>query len=83
MSIVIAQGSDNLEIDKEGFTNQNSNIAFSYNVGGDPDQTPPTVAYDLGLHSLSMSHKKDGRLIWVNSTLSTLFRSRFCYLILA
>ena len=33
---------------------------------GDPDQTPHSVASDLGLHSLSMSHKKDARHIWVN-----------------
>ena len=32
----------------------------------DPDQTPRSVASDLGLHCLSMSHKKDARLIWVN-----------------
>ena len=31
----------------------------------DPDQTPRTVASDLGLHCLPMSHKKDARLIWV------------------
>ena len=32
---------------------------------GDPDQTPRTVASDLGLHCSPMSHKKDARLIWV------------------
>ena len=26
---------------------------------GDPDQTPHSVASDLGLHYLPMSHKKD------------------------
>ena len=26
---------------------------------GDPDQTPHSVASDLGLHYLAMSHKKD------------------------
>ena len=31
---------------------------------GDPDQTPRSVACDLGLHGLPMSHKKDARLIW-------------------
>ena len=40
---------------------------------GDPDQTPHSVGSDLGLHCLSMSHKKDARFIgWVivNNTLS-------------
>ena len=32
---------------------------------GDPDQMPHSVASDLGLHSLPMSHKKDARIIWV------------------
>ena len=32
---------------------------------GDPDQTPHSVASDLGLHYLPMSHKKDARHIWV------------------
>ena len=31
----------------------------------DPDQTPHSVASDLGLHCLPMSHKKDARHIWV------------------
>ena len=30
-----------------------------------PDQTPHSAASDLGLHCLSMSHKKDVRLILV------------------
>ena len=35
---------------------------------GDSDQTPQSAASDLGLHCLSLPHKKDGRLtcIWVN-----------------
>ena len=32
---------------------------------GDPDQTPHSVASDLALHYLPMSHKKDARHIWV------------------
>ena len=36
---------------------------------GDPDQTPHSVASDLGLHYLSMSHKKDTRHIWVKMQL--------------
>ena len=32
---------------------------------GDPDQMPHSVASDLGLHFLPMSHKKDARNIWV------------------
>ena len=31
----------------------------------DPDQTPHSVASDLDLHFLPMSHKKDARHIWV------------------
>ena len=30
----------------------------------DPDQTPHSVASDLGLHCLPMSHKKDASHIW-------------------
>ena len=36
---------------------------------GDPDQTPNSVASDLGLHCLPMSHKKDARHIWVKMQL--------------
>ena len=39
---------------------------------GDPDETPHSVASDLGLHCLPMSHKKDARHIWVKMQL-------FCY----
>ena len=39
---------------------------------GDPDQTPHSLASDLGLHCLPMSHKKDARHIWVKMQL-------FCY----
>ena len=42
---------------------------------GDPDQTPHSVASDLGLHCLPMSHKKDVRHIWVKR------KQLFCYLI--
>ena len=35
-------------------------------TSGDPDQTPRTVASDLGLQQLPMSQKKDAGLIWVN-----------------
>ena len=31
----------------------------------DPDQTPRSVASDLGLHCLPLSQKWDARLIWV------------------
>ena len=34
---------------------------------GDPDLTPHSVASDLGLHCLPMSHKKDARHIWVKN----------------
>ena len=37
---------------------------------GDPDQTPQSVASDLGLHYLPMSHKKDARQIRVRNCLS-------------
>ena len=32
---------------------------------GDPDQTPHSVASDLGLRYLPLSHIKDTRHIWV------------------
>ena len=32
---------------------------------GDPGQTQHSVASDLGLYYLPMSHKKDFRYIWV------------------
>ena len=31
----------------------------------DPDQMPHSLASDLGLHYLPMSHKKDAKHIWV------------------
>ena len=34
---------------------------------GDPDQTPLSVASDLGLHYLPMPHKKNARHIWVKN----------------
>ena len=40
---------------------------------GDPDQTLHSVASDLGLHNLPMSHKKDARHIWVKMQLFCLF----------
>ena len=36
---------------------------------GDPDQTPHSVASDLGLHYLSMFHRKDARHIWVKNAI--------------
>ena len=36
---------------------------------GDPDQTPQSVASDLGLHYLPMSNKKDARHIWIRMQL--------------
>ena len=36
---------------------------------GDPDQTPRSVASDLGLPYLPMSHIKDARHIWVKMQL--------------
>ena len=41
---------------------------------GDPDQTPHSVASDLGLRYLPMSHIKDARHIWVKNAI-------FAYLI--
>ena len=41
-------------------------IQQSVNNSGDPDQTPPFAASDLGLHCLPLSYKKDARLISVN-----------------
>ena len=37
---------------------------------GDPDQTPRYLASDLCLRCLSMPHKEDTRLIWVNRYLN-------------
>ena len=34
---------------------------------GDPDETPHSVASDLGLHCLPISNKKEARLKWVKS----------------
>ena len=42
---------------------------------GDPDQTPHSVASDMGLHYLPMSHKKDARHIRVKKC------NNFAYLI--
>ena len=33
---------------------------------GDPDQTPPCPTSEMGLHRLSMPHKKDVRRILLN-----------------
>ena len=41
-----------------------------------PNQMPRTVASDRGLYCLTMSHKKEARLIWVN------FRSIYSILVL-
>ena len=38
--------------------------------GRDPDQTLHSVASDLGLHYLPMSHKKDARHLWGKIQLS-------------
>ena len=36
---------------------------------GDLDQTPPSVASDLGLRYFPMSHIKDARHIWVKNAI--------------
>ena len=36
---------------------------------GDPDQMPHSVASDLGLRYLPMSHIKDARHIWVKNAI--------------
>ena len=36
---------------------------------GDPDQTPHSVASDLGLHYLPMSPEKDASHIWVKNAI--------------
>ena len=38
---------------------------------GDTDQMQHSLASDLGLHCLHMSHKKDARLIWVKELVNT------------
>ena len=40
---------------------------------GDPDQTPRSVASDLGLHSLAVFHKKDDMLKWVKTPMIIFF----------
>ena len=42
-------------------------IQFFIANSGDPEQTPPFAASDLGLHCLPISQKKDARLILVKS----------------
>ena len=39
---------------------------------GDPDQTLHSVALDLGLQYLPMSHKKCARHIWVKNAIISL-----------
>ena len=39
---------------------------------GEPDKTPHSVASNLGLHYLPMSHKKDDSHIWVKNTIISL-----------
>ena len=34
---------------------------------GDPDHMPHSAVSHVGQYCLSMSHKKDARLIWVNN----------------
>ena len=48
------------------YFNSNLNRTFCKQTVLKPDQMPHSVAADLGLHCLSMSHKMDARLIWVN-----------------
>ena len=36
---------------------------------GNPDQMPHSVASDLGLRYLPMSHMKDARQIWVKNAI--------------
>ena len=49
----------------------------SVSNSADPDQMPHFEASDLGLHCLPMSHKKDARLIWVNSIFLTTYQYKF------
>ena len=46
------------------FSNFDRTFCIAAN-SGDLDHTPLTTAYDLGLHYLPISHKKDAWLIWV------------------
>ena len=36
---------------------------------GDPNQAPHSVASDMGLYCLPMSHKRDTRHIWVKKAI--------------
>ena len=40
---------------------------------------PHLAASDLVLHCLPMSHKKDDRLIWVNTLHTVIFYQMFCW----
>ena len=44
---------------------------------GDPDQTPRSVAFDLGLHCLPVTLLKVSRLKWVKGTISIHFEDFF------
>ena len=44
---------------------------------GDPDQMPHSVASDLDLHCLPMSHKKDPMHIWVKNAIILLSHKSF------
>ena len=44
---------------------------------GDPDQAPHSVAPDLGLRYLPMSHIKVARHIWVKNTIILLISLEF------
>ena len=44
----------------------------------DPGQTPRSVASDLGLHCLPMSHLWDARLKWVNVAFSRITTESGC-----
>ena len=49
----------------------------------DPDQTSHSVASDLGLHCLLMSHLWDARHKWVNMLFQTILQSSrlYCHLL--
>ena len=48
-----------------------------YVYSAEPDQTPHFAASDLGLHCLTVPHKKDTRLLWVNDRQIEVFRTSF------
>ena len=53
------------------FTHSKRKMVNLIGNSGDPDQTPPSAASDLGLHCLPITLLRVSRLQWVNLTRMT------------